>query len=266
MRDSLYLLNSINRQMPARPSEQLLKVALFSHCLDIQPRDGIIQPLDYRRKVLAKTFRERRKKGVVPVLVSLAWFLIALCLSIEAAFGQLGSSDVAHSLALGLLLGWLPVLVTATTIDRNPSGAEPLRRELNDFIEDVRWALLTEDSMRLSLGHPRHQSNLAWLRVLRSDEHFRRGFFARFAGQGRIRWHCGVAYPILATMDTAYRAAHGRFWLSQFHKSPNAIIWSPVNDKRPTCLDRRMIWQMLYSFLVVGCTIFGAFILSCEFS
>ncbi|KAI4245830.1 MAG: hypothetical protein L6R40_002358 [Gallowayella cf. fulva] len=142
MRDSLFMLSvmnqySIKQQMPARESERLLRVALFSHSLEVQPKDGITQPIEYRRKALAKSFREQRKKGVVPVLLSLGWFMFALALSIEAAFGQLGSSQAAHNLAMGLLLAWLPVLVTATTVNRNPSGAEPLRRQLNEFVEEV---------------------------------------------------------------------------------------------------------------------------------
>ena len=37
------------------------------------------------------------------------------------AFNQLGGNAIAHDLALGLLLTWLPILMLMTIIDRNPS-------------------------------------------------------------------------------------------------------------------------------------------------
>lgn len=253
--------------MPARESERLLRVALFSHSLEVQPKDGITQPIEYRRKALAKSFREQRKKGVVPVLLSLGWFMFALALSIEAAFGQLGSSQAAHNLAMGLLLAWLPVLVTATTVNRNPSGAEPLRRQLNEFVEEVRSALLYRSLRGRGLGHlPQHQGDLAWARVLQVDNYYHHGLFARFAGQGRLRWHSGVAHPILAALDTAYMATNHRSWLRSYYRSPNSILRSSGNEQRLIYFDLRMSWSMLHSIAVVGCTIFGAFILSCESS
>ncbi|KAI4252694.1 MAG: hypothetical protein L6R42_007866, partial [Xanthoria sp. 1 TBL-2021] len=175
---------SIKRRMPAREGEKLFRIALLSRALLIQPTDSVPQPLFQRRKLLARSLRERRKKGIVPVYFSFLWFLFALSLSIADAFGQLGENQTAHDLAIGLLLAWLPVFVIATIVDRNPIGADPIRRKLNEFVEDVRQALLKPDSREAFLAHyGRCEDDLAWTRLLEVDDFYHDGCFARFAGQ-----------------------------------------------------------------------------------
>lgn len=53
--------------MPAQEGEKLLRVAILSRALRVQPTDRIPQSLVHRRKLLARSLRERRKKGVIPV-------------------------------------------------------------------------------------------------------------------------------------------------------------------------------------------------------
>lgn len=251
--------------MPAREGEKLLRIALLSRALQVQPTDSASQSLVQRRKLLARSLRERRRKGVVPVFVSLSWFLFALSLSIADAFGQIGDNQTAHDLALGLLLAWLPVFVIATIVDRNPVGADPVRRKLNEFVEDVREALLDPGTRRAFLDHyGRQEVDLEWTNLLQIDDFYQGGFFARFAGQGRIRWHYGVAHSITAGMETAYVAAHGRGWLRADWEAENSLLWAPVNDQGLIWFDFRMIWQMVSSIIVVGGTVLGAFILSCK--
>lgn len=67
---------------------------------------------------LAYQLRVLRRRGVYPILITVVWFLLAFCLSLVFAFGNLGDNSTAHSLALGLILIWLPVLVTAAAVDR----------------------------------------------------------------------------------------------------------------------------------------------------
>ncbi|KAL9000535.1 MAG: hypothetical protein Q9169_000828 [Polycauliona sp. 2 TL-2023] len=124
--------------------------------------------------------------------VSLGWFIFALSLSIADAFGDVGKNQTAHDLAIGLLLAWLPVFVIATIVDRNPIGAQSIRRKLNEFVEDVRRALLHPTSREAFLTHYRRRDeDLAWTELLTMDDFYRDGFFVRFAGQGRVRWHYG---------------------------------------------------------------------------
>ena len=47
-------------------------------------------------------------------------FLVAFGVSVWLAFADLGQWVTAHSLALGLLMGWLPMVVMFSIVDRNP--------------------------------------------------------------------------------------------------------------------------------------------------
>ncbi|KAL8890384.1 MAG: hypothetical protein Q9215_002481 [Flavoplaca cf. flavocitrina] len=231
--------------MPAQAGEKLLRIALLSRALIVQHMDSAPQPLIRRRKRLARSLRDRRKKG---------------------AFGQAGDNQTAHDLAIGLLLAWLPVFVIATIVDRNPIGTKSIRRKLNGFVEDVRRALLDPVAREAFLNHHRRrETDLSWTKPLETDEFFQDGFFASFAGQGRQRWHYGCAHSITAGMETAYIAAHGEDWLKVDGEAEDAIIWAQVNHQGLFWFDHRMIWQMVSSIIVVGGTLFGAFILSCEF-
>lgn len=81
--------------MPSIEAEKLLRVALFSDTLrlseapltlsqtglpdlDGMPKSELVE----RRRDLAQSFREYRKKSVVPVFFSFMWFFFALALSI----------------------------------------------------------------------------------------------------------------------------------------------------------------------------------------
>jgi len=81
--------------MPAIESEKLLRIALFSDTLrlsegplflsqtglsdlDGMPKSELVE----RRRFLAQSLREYRRKGVVPVFFSFMWFFFALAISI----------------------------------------------------------------------------------------------------------------------------------------------------------------------------------------
>lgn len=110
MRDSLYILCIMNQYTPKQSlppveAERLLRLALFSNLL---PLNGSLDnsSLLRRRTELAQSFREGRKKGVIPVFISFLWFVFALALSIQFAYGDIGGNETAHNLALGFLVGW----------------------------------------------------------------------------------------------------------------------------------------------------------------
>ncbi|KAL9028716.1 MAG: hypothetical protein Q9180_007123, partial [Flavoplaca navasiana] len=72
-RDALYILSVMNQysikpKMPAQAGEKLLRIALLSRALRVQHMDSVPQPLIRRRKRLARSLRDRRKKGVIPVI------------------------------------------------------------------------------------------------------------------------------------------------------------------------------------------------------
>ena len=96
-------------------AEKLLRIALFSDELPIIPKASLTDRrfsnelpktvesttgLTERRKELAGTIRAFRKKGIIPVFVSTLWFLLALAISIQSSFGNRGTNQAAHNLAV----------------------------------------------------------------------------------------------------------------------------------------------------------------------
>lgn len=96
-------------------AEKLLRITLFSDELPMTTDDDLQisteDSLKSRRKKLAGTIRAFRKKGAIPVFVSTLWFLLAMAISIELAFGDRATNKAAHDLALGLLLAFLPIFI-----------------------------------------------------------------------------------------------------------------------------------------------------------
>lgn len=195
--------------MPAVEAEKLLRIALFSDSLKLSSTEdrmvsGNMAPpimatstnLVLKRRALAQSLRENRKKGVVPVFVSLMWFLFSLVISIQASFGDLGSNQTAHDLALGLLLGWLPVMILVTIVDRNPTAIEAVRRKLNSLVDEVRTALLDPELRNSYITDTRRSvRDFAWTECLRDEDFFYGDFFTHFAGQGRVGLF-GTLFPL----------------------------------------------------------------------
>jgi len=232
MRDSFYLLSVMNQyelnirpQLQERQIETILRVGLFDRAPEIQ---------QMRAKV-ATSIRRERRRGTVQVLVSLAWFLVAMGISINKAFGDLGENATAHNLALGLLMSWLPVLMAATIVDRNPMDARYVRAKLNKYLRDIEAVELTSNIF------PGVELDV----------------FGEFAGQGRVRWHYGVAHSFLRTLE----AMHGmeRDWLKMYENN------NELSTKKTSSLlrfDLSEVWQMTASFLMVCSSSLGAFFVS----
>lgn len=220
MRDSLYILSVANQYLIKRElvnrdetmiaAEKLLRITLFSDELPLKTEAS----LAHRRKKLAGTIRAFRKKGVIPVFVSTLWFLLALAISTQSAFGDRGTNQAAHDLALGLLLAFLPIFILSCVVDRNSIAAGRISTKLNRLLASVRSALL-DDQLRMDYGERIHATTdfFDWIKFL-DDERFDQ-FFTEFAGQGRIRWHYGVAHPLLCSFEDSFMADHGRGWLPE---------------------------------------------------
>lgn len=131
VKDSMYILSCLNQYECARSKGDsftardtaILRGVLHPYIVDNDPE----VPPELRVKLrnlnthLAFQLRLQRRRGVWPLGFSLIWFLLAFVSSIVVAFdSSLGDNSTAHSLALGLLMSWLPVVVVATIIDRNP--------------------------------------------------------------------------------------------------------------------------------------------------
>ena len=97
IRDSLYILSVMNQytikpRMPTIEAEKLLRIALFSDTLQLEAVEYETRNLVQRRRQLARLIREERRKGAVPVFISLMWFLFSLAISLQA-----GKSSIINS-------------------------------------------------------------------------------------------------------------------------------------------------------------------------
>jgi hypothetical protein len=97
--------------------------------------------LRHHRAALADYLRATCKRGVVPVLVTVFFFTIALAVSLARAFRVNDSSW--HDYSLSLLISWLPGLVTCAVVDRNPTSSSHARDALQLFLDAASAAATT---------------------------------------------------------------------------------------------------------------------------
>lgn len=189
--------------LPPIESERLLRTTLFSDLLQLKDAKSERESLLSRRRILAQELREGRKKGVIPNFISFLWFVFALGLSIELAFDEIGGNATAHNLAMGLLVSWLPVMVVASTVDRNQTSADAVREKLNALVNDVRLSLIDEACYEKYKEDTKStDEDFEWTRALFNGQVFDGNFFPYFAGQGRSHFHYGAAHPILYGLET----------------------------------------------------------------
>ncbi|RPB14647.1 hypothetical protein P167DRAFT_466018, partial [Morchella conica CCBAS932] len=257
LRDSFYILSVMNQyalsteleHAGSSSTERFLRVALFDNDLVLaNPSKGMV----HRREKLAASLRSGRKRGVVPIFISTLWFLLSLAISIHAAFGNLGVNATAHNLAIGLLLGWLPVLTLSSITDRSPGSADDVRRKLNRFLSHVRQGL------QANTTNPRYKS-IQLPAYSHSDNYH---YFTSFCGQARSRWHYGIAHAILTGTEDAFAAAHGRNWTAHHNARALLICAPPATRHSNIWFDFRELWQIMGATALVGCSIFGSFIIS----
>lgn len=84
--------------------------------------------------------------------------------------------------------------------------------KLNRLLASVRSALL-DDDLLITYAERIHAPSdyFNWVTIL-DDKEFDY-FFTDFAGQARIRWHYGVAHPLLCSFEDSFMANTGRAWL-----------------------------------------------------
>lgn len=169
------------------------------------------------------------------------------------------------------MMAWFPVLILCSIVDRTPWATDEIRIRLNNLLDTVREALLNKDLretyMRLE-GRTHH--DFEWVEALRSQTFMgSSGFFTGFAGQGRVKFHYGVANPILTGIEEAYVTRKGRGWLGsskeEMWHSRTALVLGPEHGENLEGLryfDPRECWEVFCACVMVGGPITGAFILS----
>ncbi|KAF2738610.1 hypothetical protein EJ04DRAFT_41324 [Polyplosphaeria fusca] len=269
IRDSFYILMNLN-QYKMKPvismtkeAEGLLRIVLFSKDLKLI---GTRKTLGQMRLKLARDLRQNRRRGTVPVFISTLWFIVSLGISIESAFGDVGSNAQAHDLAIGLFLAWFPILILCSILDRNPVASDDIERKLNKMV-DLVCLSLQNDAIRADYissfrDLPQSQQMAIWVEKIHTRAEYIKGnYFQGFAGQARTRFHYGAAYAILLDIEKAYIAEHGRHWLKDTREARASLVLGQV-DRGFVWFDGRQLWQVFFAVALVGGTGVGAFTVS----
>jgi len=87
------------------------------NCLDAELSRQMLLDMAFQLRML-------RRRAVIPTLASLGTFLVAFIFSVVLAFAELGPDNTPFSLAYGLFIFWVPLLVIFTIVDRNPVSSD----------------------------------------------------------------------------------------------------------------------------------------------
>ncbi|KAK3621762.1 hypothetical protein LTR56_009721 [Elasticomyces elasticus] len=255
-----YLLDTeLMREETSSCAERVLRVALFGD-LKLESRGVTLRE---RRRKIAMTIRIRRRKGVVQILIGLLWFLFILGLSISFTFNDIGEDSAGHNLAMGLAVSWITPLVMGAVVDRNPTATKDLRVKFNRFWQEVRDALRDLQAEPKLLDGASDETEISQMPELGDcdlgalpDE-----IFVDFAGQGRLRWHRGIAHPILTGIEKSHAAAHGRGWFNDQALARKALL-VPFGPHGFRVSDRRLVFQAVGAFLIVYGNLAAGFLIS----
>ncbi|KAM7210408.1 hypothetical protein V8F06_014212 [Rhypophila decipiens] len=144
--------------VPGGEATRMLKAlvyGIFRPLSDERTADGTApaQDVELTRQLLVQVafqLRMLRRRGVIPMLANLGTFLVAFIFSVVLAFASLGDgSNSNFSLAFGLLVTWLPLLVVFTIVDRNPISSERTAEIISRWLYNVEavkaWAAATRN-------------------------------------------------------------------------------------------------------------------------
>lgn len=131
--DVYYVISCLNqfgvtRHLSKKDNEffKTLVYGLFSPIL-AGSQDEAAKHTRHLLAVIAHQLRMHRRRALIPTMLNLGTFLVALVFSIVLSFAQVGEHTKVDMLVLGLLFTWLPMLVIFTNVDRTPVSADRTR-------------------------------------------------------------------------------------------------------------------------------------------
>jgi hypothetical protein len=150
-------------------------------------------------------------------------------------------------------------LVIAAVIDRDMTAIRDLRELLNPLLREVRDAP-QDEGIRRELYRTAGLSSKALLTDSLNLASLPDDFFVQDAGQGRIRWHRGVAFPILAGIEKNFAAQHGRGWLLVQPEAMQALLRPGVRGL--AAFDYHLLWQACGAFAIIYGNLSAGFLIS----
>ncbi|KAF2667655.1 hypothetical protein BT63DRAFT_426514 [Microthyrium microscopicum] len=180
---------------------------------------------------LSKELHVQRRHGMYPVTIGVFWFMIAFAVGTFQSFREVGDYTTAHSLGIGLLLSWLPVVVMMSIADRNPNGVEHCTHLIERWLYNVN-AILDH--------HLDHSTVLI--------KQWEKGVEIRFPvgqyiGQGRYLHHTGTGEQLMR------RIQHVRSHWSEIddepihNDTPRPVIASDTHNPGENAIELMTITQ-----------------------
>ncbi|TKA45301.1 hypothetical protein B0A54_04397 [Friedmanniomyces endolithicus] len=278
IRDSLYLLVSLNQYSISRnamdtnsndskPAEGLLRVALFSKDLRLLKRTEAVHELQHQQPVVQSSGVDAHGRAQQVHITTPANAGTNLEPPNELnSMRQELAQDLRESRRKGVV-PWLPIVVLCSIVDRNPASADDIRKKLNRLIDHVRKSLM-DDQIRAAfvntIDDVAERTEMQW-RIDDIGLHCKAmgdtPFFESFSGQGRVKWHYGAAHAILCDVEEIYVGPEGRNWLHDECRARTYLVLGKPSGGLEW-FDYRELLQVMVSFICVGGTTFGAWILS----
>ena len=268
VKDACYVLSCLGQfRLDMRSTEQyeeFFRVLVYGLFRPVAGDDGGERSrkartlLTVQLKSMAFQLRMFRRRGVVPAFLSIGIFIfIAYPVSIALAFAELGEWTTAHSLALGILFGWLPMLVLVCIIDRNPVSGDRakilLRRWLWNANAIRSWE---EDQPHPAPGQP--PIWWSWQPHPPMDPTGER--ICEFVGQGRRIGYSGLTNAVVME----YRRKRVELLRAQF-QGQGIDLWQDMGSgvrMRLNFPPKRWHFIRSIAMVVVWLHVFMAFIIS----
>lgn len=163
---------------------------------------------------------------------------------------------------MGFAVSWITPLVVGALVDRNAIATKDLRSNLNwifaGALEGIRL-LQGQYNKIVEVDNLPKGSNLRVDAKLLGS--MPEDIFTEFAGQGRLRWHRGVAHAILTGIEKSYASEHGRGWLEDGELARVAML-IPHGDKGFNVVDRRLLQQAIAAFMIIYGNLGAGFLIS----
>lgn len=178
------------------------------------------------------------------------------------AFDNVGENAAGCNLGMGFAVSWITPLVVDALVDRNAIATRDLRSNLNRIFAGALEAARSLHGHYNKIVEIDHLPKGSELHIdTKLLDSLPEDIFAEFAGQGRLRWHRGVAHAIRTGIEKSYAAEHGRGWLEDGELA-RAAIMIPHGDNGFNVVDSRLLQQAIAAFMIIYGNLGTGFLIS----
>ncbi|KAK1757030.1 hypothetical protein QBC47DRAFT_443745 [Echria macrotheca] len=135
-------------------------------------------------EILSTQLRINRRRGVIPMLLSLVTFYMAFSFSVALAFGDMGDSTSIFVLDIGIFFSYVPVEVCLLLLDRSPNDSDAQMKIMSRWLYNI-------DAIRKRAD----DAEPVWWAGGDVPAPYK---LERFTGQGRTLSYAGLPHAVLS--------------------------------------------------------------------